>query len=108
MRHIGSLPTENQARTFADFAFTHDIRTNVDSDNGEWAIWVLDEDHVEQAKAALADFRQNPDAEKYANAKKEADARRDREIRQYRDAKKKVVRANETWKQTAWQRCPAT
>lgn len=108
MRHIGTLPTENQARKFADYALTQDIRTNVEADNGEWAVWVYDEDHVDQAKTELEQFRDNPDADKYAHAKKEADARRDKEIRQYREAKKKVVRANEKWNQSFLQRCPVT
>lgn len=108
MRHIGNLPNENQAQKFVDFALTQDIRVNVEADNGEWAVWVYDEDHVDQAKIELEQFRQNPDADKYANAKHEADARREREIREFRETQKKVVRASESWNRSYWQRCPVT
>lgn len=108
MRHIGTLPTEDQARRFADYAFTQDIRTKVEPDNGEWAVWVFDEDRVNQAKTELEKFRNDPDSEEYANAKREADDLRDKEIQEYQKAKKKVVRASESWNQSYLQRCPVT
>ena len=108
MRQIGTLPSETEARKFADYVLTQDIRTNIEADDSVWAVWVLEEDQVPQAKTELEQFRDNPDAEKYAKAKAAADALREREIKKNREAKKKVVRANETWNQSYLQRCPVT
>jgi rhomboid protease GlpG len=108
MRQIGTLPSETQARIFVDYILTQDIRANVESDGEAWALWVFDEDRVSQAKAELDTFRENPNAEKYAQAQAKAEALRNREIQQYREAKKKIVRASDTWNQSYLQRCPVT
>jgi GlpG protein len=108
MRQIGTLPSETLARTFADYVLTQNIHTQVEPDDGVFAVWVLEEDLVQQAKEELEAFRENPKAEKYAEAKSKADALRDKEIQRNREAKKKVVRANETWTQSPMQRSPVT
>ena len=87
---------------------TQDIRTNVEPDDSVWAVWVLEEDLVSQAKTELEQFRENPDAEKYRKAKAEADALREREIKKHREVKKKVVRANVAWNKSYLERCPVT
>ncbi len=108
MRQIGTLPSETEARKFADYVLTRDIRTNIEADDSAWVVWVLEEDQVTQAKTELEQFRENPNADKYVNAKAAADALRAREIKKHREVKKKVVRANETWNQSNLQRCPVT
>ena len=108
MRQIGTLPSETQARKFADYVLTQDIRTNIEADDSAWAVWVLEEDQVPQAKTELEQFRENPDAEKYVKAQAAADVLRAKEIKKHREFKKKVVRANETWNQSNLQRCPVT
>ncbi len=108
MRQIGTLPSETEARTFADYVLTQSIRTNVEQDGEVWAVWVLEEDQVPSAKEELEAFRENPGAEKYAEAKSKADALREKEIKKSREVKKKVVRANETWNQSFMQRTPVT
>ena len=108
MRQLGTLPTQAEAQRFADYAFTQEIRVKVDADGDRWAIWVFDEDKVPAAKTELEAFRENPEAEKYAAARSQADALREKEIRQHRAAKKRVVRASESWNQSYLQRCPVT
>ncbi len=108
MRQIGTLPSETEARKFADYVLTQDIRTNVEPDDSVWAVWVLEEDLVPQAKTELEQFRENPDAEKYRKAKAEADALREQEIKKHREVKKKVVRANVAWNKSYLERCPVT
>ncbi len=108
MRQIGTLPSESQARTFVDYALTQNIRAKLDADGDDWAVWVFEEDRVPQAKQELEAFRENPQAEKYVQAKSAADALREREIQEHREAKKKIIRANETWNKSYLQRCPVT
>lgn len=108
MRQIGTLSTEPEARKFADYLFTQDIRVNIEGDGDDWAIWVYDEDKVPDAKTELESFRENPHEEKYTRAKSEADALRNREIQKQKAAKKQVKRASDRWNQTFMQRCPVT
>jgi hypothetical protein len=77
------LPSESQARKFVDYALTLDIRSKAEADGDAWAVWVYDEDRVPQAKEELGTFRENPDAEKYVEARSAADALREREIKQH-------------------------
>jgi GlpG protein len=102
------LPSEAEARAFADYVLTQNIRTNVEPDGDTWAVWILEEDQVPIAKEELTAFRNDPGAEKYREAKSKADALRDKEIQRSREVKKKVVRANETWNQSSMQRSPVT
>jgi GlpG protein len=108
MRQIGTLPSETEARAFADYMLTQSIRTNVEQDGEVWAVWILEEDQVPQAKEELDAFRETPSAEKYALAKSKADTLREKEIKKSREVKKKVVRASETWSQSFMQRAPVT
>jgi GlpG protein len=102
------LPSESQARKFVDYALPLDIRSKAEADGDAWAVWVYDEDRVPQAKEELGTFRENPDAEKYVEARSAADALREREIKQHKAAKKKVVRATDTWNKSFLDRCPVT
>lgn len=108
MRQIGTLPSETEALTFADYMLTQGIRANVDPEGDVFAVWILEEDHVPKAREELDAFRQNPNEEKYVKAKSQADDLRDKEIKKHREAKKKVVRATETWNQSLMQRSPVT
>ena len=77
MRPIGQLETEDQARTFADYLFVHDIEAQVEpSAKGGWTLWVIDEDRVDESQALLSRFRSMPDAEEFYQAPQLAAARR--------------------------------
>lgn len=108
MRQIGTLPSETEARTFADYMLTQSIRTNVEPDGDAWAVWVMEEDQVPKSKEELAAFGKDPLSEKYVQAKSKADDLRDKEIKKNREVKKKIVRATETWNQSPMQRMPVT
>jgi GlpG protein len=61
MRSIGQLPDEPAARTFGDFLYVKGIENRVEQQQEkEWAIWVNDEDKLEEATRLLEDFRANP------------------------------------------------
>ena len=74
MRQIGTLGDEDQARRFEDYALTRGIRTRVEQDDGRWAVWVYEEDHVAQGKEELESFQQNPDDERYVSASRSAES----------------------------------
>ena len=94
MRRIGQLDGEEQARTFADYLFMHDIDAQLEPGPGDARlIWVMDEDRVEEAKALLSRFRSMPDAEEFFRSSEEAAARRRGEQREARATEQKLKRS---------------
>ena len=65
MRQIGVLEDEAEAQRFAAYLVTEGIASHAEEDGEGWAIWVRDENQVETAREALADFRRDPQAAQY-------------------------------------------
>lgn len=99
MRHIGTIPEESQARVFKDYAFTRKIEMNVEPEDGEWAVWVYDEDNVETASEELKKYLENPDDPEYAASQKRAEALRAENRRKNEQAKKNQVDVRTRWNQ---------
>ena len=73
MRIIGHLDNEANARTFADFLYVQGIDNQLEFQKEEgWAIWVRDEDKLENATRLLAGFRQSPTDARYQTESKGA------------------------------------
>jgi GlpG protein len=89
VRSIGNLPNEPQARLFGDYLLTQGIRNEVEREpDGSHLIWVLDDAQLDQGRALLDQFRQNPDAPEFSREAAKADD----------------VRAAEEKSQTEWRR----
>jgi GlpG protein len=73
MRLIGHLAEEQAARIFGDFLYVQKIDNRVELEKADgWAIWVNDEDKLEEAARLLAEFRANPADPKYRSKAKGA------------------------------------
>jgi GlpG protein len=93
MRPIGQLETEEQAQTIADYLFVRDIAAQVEpTKGGAWAIWVVDEERVDEGKALLSRFRSMPDAEEFRQASAAAVQRRRGAQKESRQEEKKLKR----------------
>jgi GlpG protein len=100
MRQIGTLPDETEAERFAAFLITSDIIAHAEEDGDGWAIWVRDENQLDDAKKALSEFRVDPRADRYAGAERKA-AERLRSVAAEREqAKKNVVTMRGRWKRS--------
>ncbi len=108
MRQIGTLADQTLARTFEDYLLTLRIHARVEQDDGQWAVWIYDEDDVPQARAELTKFRENPRADAYRQVGEEADALRNEAVKEAIQARKQVVDVRKQWQQPAAFRCPAT
>ena len=109
MRQIGTLDKEKAARRFTDFLVTLGIRADTERDQGVWVIWVRDEDHLEQARSELENFRRMPEDPRYANAAKQAQLIRDEDERRHEQVRRNTIEMRQHWKSglgTA-RRCPA-
>jgi len=61
MRPIGKLPDKAMAIRFGDFLTARGIDNQVDpASQGDWEVWILDDENVEQSKSLFEDFRRNP------------------------------------------------
>jgi GlpG protein len=68
MRQIGTVPDAHAARTFADYLTSLKIEARLDHQAQGWALWVFDEDRVQQAKAELEEFLRNPGDPRFTRA----------------------------------------
>jgi len=73
MRHIGNLPTEEQARLFGNYLLAKGIRNELEHEGQAWMIWVADEEQLEAATESLQQFRANPSAAEFARTAAEAE-----------------------------------
>ncbi len=91
MRLIGQLADEAAARTFGDYLYAQGIENQVEGQKGEgWALWINDEDKIDQASNLLRAFRENPADPKYRAKAKEAADRREAEQKDLAAYRKKV------------------
>jgi GlpG protein len=97
MRQIGSLPQRNDAVRFASYLVTKGIKAHAEESRDAWAIWVRDEDHLEDAKAALAEFAADPANPRYRDVENSADARLREETAKRESAKQNVVEMRNRW-----------
>jgi len=108
MRQAGSLSSEADARRLADYLLTLGISTKIDPSGDAWLIWVRQEDQIEQARKELADFRFNPQAERYQLAAHNAEQLRREEKRRDAEAKRNVVDLRGRWDATTARSTPVT
>ncbi len=77
MRPIGRLPEESQGERFGDFLYSEGIENQVDQTlQGEWEVWVLDDENVERAQALFHEFVEHPDDSRFTKAARAIAGRR--------------------------------
>ncbi len=108
MRELTTISDRQQASRFGAYLAVQAVESTVEEDDGQWVIWVHNDDDREKSEAMLAEFQQDPTHERYENAErkvrhvlKEADRLR-------KEAKKKQIDIRERWHGAWWQRFPAT
>jgi GlpG protein len=109
MRQLGKLPTESEAQRLAAYLVTQRIDAHAESEGDEWAVWVRDEDHLAEAREAMAHFREHPQDERYRGAEGAAQRKRREEDRQRERARGNVVEMRGRWGRGiggASRRCP--
>lgn len=108
MRQVGSLPSEQQAQRFADFLQSEGIAVLAEADGEEWAIWVRDENQVDEATSQLETFRAAPDDARYRDARRKAEEIRREEQKRRERAERNTVVMRQRWSRPSWQRRPLT
>lgn len=70
MRELATFSSEKEARRITAFLAVQAIECSTDDDDGEWVVWVHNDDDREKASAFLNEYRENPSAEKFENAER--------------------------------------
>ncbi len=75
MRLLTTVKKEEEAKTLGDALYSDGVPTTIkETRDGEYAIWVQDEDRMEQARAFLNDF--NPESARFEQMAKQARTQR--------------------------------
>jgi GlpG protein len=108
MRQLGTVPDQESAQSFADYLLTKGISLSVDPAPGGWAIWVRNEDHLDEARREFAEFSANPNAPAYRDAARAAEQLRAEEQRRAAEAKKNFVNMGQRWRRRGASGAPVT
>jgi len=106
MRQIGTIPNVDWAERFTAFLLTQGILAQAEEENGAWAIWVRNEDHLDEAKSAFERFIGNPDDSQYQDALREASAILDAEAKRREQAQKNLIEMRGRWNRPGSRRNP--
>ncbi|MBW3596565.1 MAG: rhomboid family intramembrane serine protease [Planctomycetes bacterium] len=108
MRHIGSLPSREEAARFADYLLTQGVEVKAEEDPAGWAIWVRDENQLDVAREELEQFSEAPDDERYRQASGSAAALRREEQKRQEEYRRKTHEMRDRWNRPVMQRRPLT
>jgi GlpG protein len=108
MRQITTFDSAAHAERFQDYLIARGIKCSVDDIDAGFALWIMDEDRVEEAKTELAQFREQPDDLRYLKARQEANAVLKEEAVKRKAARRNVVRVSDAWRQPTLANCPLT
>jgi GlpG protein len=97
MRQLGTLPNQSDAERLAAWLVTQRIDAHAEAAGDAWAIWVRDEDHLTEAREALAHFQANPNDPRYHAAPGEAERIRREEERERKKALGNIVEMRGRW-----------
>ena len=85
------MDNETEARRLGDYLYAQGIPNDVDEDEGEWTLWIHDDDQLAVAEAELKNFRANPADRKYAKTTGTADRLRQQQAEEDKVAAKRQV-----------------
>lgn len=108
MRQIGSLSNQRDAQRLAAYLVTQGIDAQAEPDTDQWAIWVRDENRVEEAKEHFGQFRVDPQDARYRHAEREAEAIRRQEAERRATVRKNMIEVSQRWSQPLARRAPLT
>ena len=91
MRAIGEFSNEQEARRLGDYLYAKGIPNDVDEEDGEWTLWIHDDDQLAQVATELEAFRSNPTDRQYTEGARQAAALRKKEAAQDTLAAKRQV-----------------
>ena len=106
MRQVGLINSGQQAEVFADYLVSEGIAAHAEKENGQWAIWVRDENHLRSATEKLGAFIDNPSDQRYQGVSRRAEEVRQEEAKRRHVVRKNMVEMRTQWKQGMSRKAP--
>ncbi|MBL4882937.1 MAG: rhomboid family intramembrane serine protease [Planctomycetaceae bacterium] len=97
MRQLGSFSSKVLADRFCDYLISERISCQVEVEDQSFVLWVLDEDHIEQAREAYQQFQETPEDPKFLDAHQHAEKIRSEQLRQAKQAMKRQIDIRKQW-----------
>ncbi len=97
MRSIGKLEKRDWAQRFVAYLISQKIDATAEEEDGQWVVWVHDEDAVDEARKHLETFQEDPDHQRYASAVAVAKKKIQEKARQREAIAKRVVDVRSQW-----------
>ncbi len=98
MRRLGTLPDRDSAAVFRDHLYAQGIEIRLDQDGSEWALWILDEDKLSQAREELAQFQTHSQDPRYAASQAAAETVRQQRVSEVIAARQRQVNMSDRWR----------
>ncbi len=107
MRQAGTIATKQDAQRFADYLLSIGITSKIEPADGQWAIWVHDENQIPRSRQELELFEHEPTDPRYKAAEKTAREARHVAEQKKRQAQRNYVDMRNEWA-NPWHRRPVT
>jgi GlpG protein len=98
MRQIGTLSQRSEAVRFTSYLVTQGIAAYPEEANGQWIIWVREEDRLADARSALSDFLADPGHARYQDVERAAETLLRREHSRRESTRQNTVVMRERWR----------
>ncbi|MEM9067580.1 MAG: rhomboid family intramembrane serine protease [Myxococcota bacterium] len=99
MRMLHIFEEERDAQVLVDALFVEGVQATVrETRDDQWALWVHDEERMDDAKALLDEMLANPDDPKFASRQQEAKAARKEIVREEKRSRHREMLAREKLK----------
>ncbi len=108
MRELSSFSTKAHAERLAGHLATQSILTRLEEEDGQWVLWIVNDDDRPAAEAALEEFRANPDDDRYVEAAGKARELARRTQQKRKQIKRREIDLTKRWSGSWWHAYPAT
>jgi GlpG protein len=97
MRQIGKIASAADLERLTDYLLTLGITTQSEPEGTEYLVWAHEEDRIDEARTALAEFRRDPQNPRYDEATAEARRLRTEQLRRERATRQRTVDLGRRW-----------
>ncbi|MEX0678971.1 MAG: rhomboid family intramembrane serine protease [Pirellulales bacterium] len=107
MRQAGTITTKQDAERFANYLLSLGITSKIEPSDGQWALWIHDENQIPRSKQELEQFRLEPNDERYKAAEHAARLARREATEKKKQADRNFIDMRDEWAKP-WRRRPIT
>lgn len=98
MRALVRMDDEEKANLLGDVLYAKGIESRVDaSREGDYLVWVRDEEHLDEANEILERFKENPDDPAYRELRSKAHARRKEKAQEQKASRHRNIDMRKRW-----------